>query len=278
MKSPVLRLLTTLLILCFVVGGVLWHRANIAGHWHVAHRTGSGFEQMYTFDVDWIEDDLGMEGAQYYFLVNRTSEGAIGIGGGLNRLRRNIYLFPTCLSMRVTYHRWGDSLYLQETDYNWLPTGDEAVAYQCHEGCCDPQADFMAVSKLKVDLPIHEKGNACNEDFLDARALEVTIIVGRNSSGEWESYLGSRPLKTRDDVALFLEQHAVKLPERLRPLMTLRFFADRDAPQSMLDSLQHVFQDVQPGLGVERVYRDAVLKRPLKLYSRPQPENFSTIN
>lgn len=268
MKSPWLRLLTTFLILALVTGGLLWHQANIDGHWHIVERTGSGFSGLYTLDIRDCEEPYNDE-----FLF--SSKGMVfddhlglgsGFGGVLDRLRREIYVYPHCSGMHLKYQRWGDSLFLTATEYNGTPTGSEAVAFRCNDDCCDPQLDLFADSDLLIDLPIWTGAQEEENESSNNAAMALAVFIGRDVNDAFmANQYASRKLLL-DDVPLYIEQHLVKMPERRRSEARLRLYADRQTPQAVMDSIVSVFLAVRPDLGVERVYRQEELSRPLRLY------------
>lgn len=248
--------------MALVTGGLLWHQANIDGHWHIVSRAGVGFSGLYTFDVKDYDDPYASEEDYGTKVLGFNDHLGLrsGIGGMVHRLNREVYVHPTCFGMHLRYQRWGDSLYLK-ADLG------EAIAFRCNDDCCDPQLDLFTETELRVDLPVRKNEREFDEESFNIGAAVMSLVVGKDATGTFvPQYLyGNRRFQSKD-VPLFVEQHLVKLPERLHSQVSLRLYADRETPQAVMDSIASVFLAVRPDLGVERVYRQEKLERPLRLY------------
>jgi len=251
-----------------VAGGLLWHQANIDGHWHIVERTGNGFSGLHTFDVGDYEEEYALEelnGLQHLKFNDHLGLGS-GIGGAVDRLKREIYCYPTCFGLRLRYQRWGDSLFLTATEYDGTPTGGEAIAFRCNDDCCDPQLDLFADSDLLIDLPIRAGSEEENDEILNYAAMALPVFIGRDVNDAFTANKYASHKLLPEDVPLFIEQHLVKMPENKRSEAKLRLYADRETPQQTIDSIVSIFLAVRPDLNVERVYRQETLERPLRLY------------
>lgn len=219
-----------LVILAVALSGYLGWRytqPELNGHWHIIPDDSKINPGISTLDISW--DNV--------VRADKFRVGGSSIGGPLDRFHRNIFLFPTCLSLELNLSWKGDTLIL--TDARPYPEGEIRVlkAVFIPKGMCTAEEDHFLPSKHQISLPMV----GLDEITSPYQANSLGLILPPKSDGESFTItdLYGRDL---DSEQLLKEAEIADVKNATNaPPMAVSIFANEEVSSVRIEEIREVF-------------------------------------
>lgn len=203
--------------------------------------------------------------------------GSDGIMGYHDPKQQELYLGGECIYFHFSYE-WKDTSLILTLQEDGQPT-EQFLAWKCDGGCCDKQAEFFFGFPIQIDLPKIKSDIAY--DSTRSRSLEKPFYFGvpnpnlQSDYGDSIRMVVREKFVTTEDLELYDEIIAVKIPESRRNRIYKVIYADKHTPMHQLAPLIQHYEE----MGESRFYialrNQDISKRLMPYYV---PFNFDTIS
>jgi hypothetical protein len=211
---------------------------NMTGHWHLERTDG----EARIIDVD--------EQGNCYFSFGLNS---YGIPGRLDRLTRTMSYSAECFgNLEADYRRIDDDHFAVRFDELADPKAGYSAILQRKINCTDYDHWQLGYRSKDIDLPSLPEGTPHQPYEPNARMRLLTIGSYWHSSGV-HYFLGDvrRDELTPKDLALWTEQHLVKLPEAMRERTGVVIAANQNIAETALLEVIRILNDTAEELEVK---------------------------
>jgi hypothetical protein len=231
-----------LALLAIVSSGYLsWRHTQpeLNGHWHIIQDGSPANPGIATLDINW----------KNMVQADKLKVGGSSIGGPLDRFRRHIFLFPTCLSLKLQLSWKGDTLVLTDISPYWNGEVDVLKALRVAKGKCTAEEDHFLPSKFRISLPTVDS----DEFTIPYQANSLGLILVPSQKGMNErivSHYGKN--LNLEDLVEEAEMVDIKNP-RNAPVTAVSIFANESVVDLRIDEILKVFSQEDKGRKIYRV-------------------------